>query len=335
MQGHRITVIHIAGIAALIICLTIAVVYISIPQYINGTICEKTEIHHVYATYIAQPNITIDGVANESVWHQPGVYAYTLQLSNDFEASNPLLQSTMYMKFIYDGSYLYILAQWDVSRIDQSDKALFCWNINCTNYTSCMFLTPNGMETPNPGERVESWQFQATQIGSLMPNNTASTLSETCFDNTGFLKTVNNNDVHYGFTYGTWLNGTNYMHLEMRRQMVTSASTSIPASEVTFKENVPVRFSAAIESNAVAEGQGEHAISSTCDLNLTTNPRSDNYTIPRFQVPYPYATLFIILAIGAGGTIAIIVTWHIIVKKGREKNLTTSTASSDGGSDAR
>ncbi|HME55233.1 MAG TPA: hypothetical protein VKM55_23700 [Candidatus Lokiarchaeia archaeon] len=307
MNEHYNRLIVIISIATLLGSLTIAGFFLPTIPGASTAICDDKAIHHIYATYVSQPNITIDGVGNESAWHLPSVYTYTIQLSNDFELLNTVFQSIMHLKFIYDRNYVYILAEWNDSTVNFSDRAMFCWNINCSNYTSCMFLQSGGMETPNPGERVESWEF--TENGLL--NQSAGQLRESCFNHTGWMN-VNNPDVKFGFTFGAWLDGTNHYQLEMKRQMNTTAAYSTQATETEFKENVPVRFSAGVENNMPNE---EHAISSTCDLNLTTNPKPDAYPLPQGQASFPYATLLILLGIGVFGSIAIIVTWRIVYKK--------------------
>jgi hypothetical protein len=274
--------------------------------------CKDTNIHHNYATYIAQPNITIDGIDNEPAWHEKNVYTYTMILSNSFDPANTAFQSTLHMKYIFDRTYLYLCAEWNDSKIDTTDMALFCWNINCSNYSSCMFNTA-GMKTPNTGERVDNWRFQESGAA----NGTTGTLDDTCFDHVGWLGGSDTRDTTYGFIYGNWLAEDNHYQLEMKRLMRTP-ECSAPAIDVEFKENEPVRFSIAIEN---ALQNQEHAISTTCDLNLTTNPLPDNYqpTSPQ-QDTFPYTTLYIILGIVACGVVVVIVAWWVKIKRGRKSS---------------
>jgi len=280
--------------------------------------CEDARIHHNYATYIAQPNITIDGIDNESAWYAKNVYKYTLSLSNSFDPANTVFQSTVHMKYIYDRTYLYILTEWNDSTIDITDMALFCWNINCSNYSSCMFNTTGGMKTPNAGERVDSWRFQESGIA----NGSTGTLTDSCFDNVGWFGGYDNRDITYGIIYGTWMAEENHYQLEMKRLMRTP-ECSIPAVDAEFKENVPMRFSIAIEN--LMQNQA-HAISATCDLNLTTNPLPDNYqpNPPQGPLSFPYTTLIIILGVVAGCVIALVVVLRIKVKKEYKSSKQTS-----------
>jgi hypothetical protein len=230
----------------------------------NDCITEHGITHH-YATYNPLSNIIIDGIDDESAWNAPDVYEYTIPMSN--ERSSPyFFVSYMYVKYIYDNSNLYIRAIWNDTSLDIHDMALFCWNINCSNYSSLMFAETNAMRTTSPGERVDSWQF----VSNFRANGSTNFLLDASFDDEGWLPD-DNREVIFGFTYGTWRDGqSNHYQLEMRRSLITNE----PDYDVSFIENTPVRFSTGV-CNAM-ENQ-EHAISWTYDLNLTTNPQPDTY----------------------------------------------------------
>ena len=230
-------------------------------------------LSHHYATYIESPEIVIDGKDDDAAWNREDVYEYTIPMANNVLESTRFFISYMYTKYIYDGTYLYMRATWnDTTPGDLHDMAMFCWNINCSNYTTAMFTDPAGMVTPNPGERVDSWQW----ICNNRANGSTNELRDRCFDDIGWSsfpdETVE--DVSYGYTLGTWRDGArNFYQLEMRRPMVPSN----PSVDATFVEGEPIRFSTAV---ADAMENQEHAISWTYDLNLTTNPLPDTYVPP-------------------------------------------------------
>ncbi len=232
----------------------------------NDCLSEHGLTHH-YATYITYPNITIDGVDNELAWNLTNVYEYTIPMSNNIvEATSPFI-TYMFMKYIYDGSYLYIRATWNDSSINIHDMALFCWDINCTNYSASMFADLNAMRTANPGEHVDSWQF----VYNNRENGSTNSLLDAAFDYDGWLPDETSREVNYGFVHGTLRNDSkHYYQLEMRRPLATSQ----PSVDVTFEENVPQRFTTGVCNGL--ENQ-EHAISWTYDLNLTHNPQPDTY----------------------------------------------------------
>jgi hypothetical protein len=227
-------------------------------------------ISHDYATFVNEPNITCDGVANEIAWSLPDVYTYTIPLTSIVvPGSAEKIYSTMYMKYIWDNTSLYILARWNDTTLTMQDLALFCWNINCSNYSAFMFTQANGMETPNPGELVNSWEWAYNDEA----NESQGQLIDLTMNNTGFMPPDPSN-VKFGMTYGTWNSSMNEFQLEMCRSLVTEGSGSL---DCTFTPNVPIRFAVGICAGYTSQN---HAISWTYDLNLTHDPQPDSY------VPY-------------------------------------------------
>jgi hypothetical protein len=268
--------VHIIFIYAMVISLCFAI------QINNSTITRaywgegdddciaEHGISHHYGTWVESPNIVIDGVANESAWFLPNVYEYTIPMANERDSPNFFI-SFMYCKYIYDANYLYIRATWNDSTSESyNDMAMWCWDINCSDYSSKMLSDAAGMKTQNPGERVDTWQFvKADKI-----NGTVSTLLDRCFDDQDWLP-YDNKETQYGFNYGLWRNpAMNYYQLEMRRPLKT-AEIHV---DIQFEEETPVRFSTAVCD--ALENQ-ERAISWTYDLNLTHNPQPDIYGKPK------------------------------------------------------
>ena len=103
-----------------------------------------------YARYIAEPNITLDGVGNETVWHREDVYKYIVVVGSK-NTSEDYYINYLHVQWIFDDTYLYLLVGWQDDTYDlpinSFDLFMLCWNINCENYTVGMYLESDSMLT--------------------------------------------------------------------------------------------------------------------------------------------------------------------------------------------
>jgi hypothetical protein len=223
-------------------------------------------LSHHYATFIQNVSITIDGIDDESAWNTSNVYEYVIPMANNNVTATKFFISYMYMKYIYDDNNLYIRAIWNDTSLDMKDMFMFCWDINCANYTVAMLAQLDAMRAMAPGEKVDSWKW----VSDFRANGSLGKMLDSSFGYDGWYPSESS-DVNYGYTYGTWRNSSsNYYQLEMRRPLVPNNLTD----DATFVENKPIRFATAVANGY--ENQ-DHLISWTYDLNLTHNPLPDSY----------------------------------------------------------
>src|SRR5271157_3049428 len=224
----------------------------------NPNPAQGVTIIHCDATFIQNPNITLNGAGNESCWQNPAVTEYNISCQS--LPGYGTFSSIAQVQFIYDTSNFYVLAMWNDSTIqrteDLQDGISFCWNVNCVNFSSNMFAQPNLMETQNASAKIDNWWWQNQNFA----NGTPYLLDANAIISTGWYGGSELENVHTCFNYVVLSNGSSYYRLEIERALQDS-----DPYHCQFDHNGTYDFAIAVFDNQKGEA---HAISDTYDLDF-------------------------------------------------------------------
>ncbi len=228
-------------------------------------------ISRQYARYISSPNITIDGIANESVWQRDDVYNYSVVVGSNNQ-SEYYFKTHLHVQWVYDDDYLYVLAGWNDDSFDlpvnQRDLFMLCWNINCTNYTVGMYLETDSMLTNEPGARVDNWLWARNQKTN---NSGIFNFIDQSHDDQNWLppEIGANRDPEGAMIFGNWDAFGSQYQLEIRRPLTTS-QPDVDVQFDDFSNSTDGRYRFAYAVADITGGEA-HAISWTHELDFSNS----------------------------------------------------------------
>ncbi|UYP48720.1 hypothetical protein NEF87_005005 [Candidatus Lokiarchaeum ossiferum] len=224
-----------------------------------------------YARYIANPEITLDGIGNESVWNREDVYRYIVAAGSNNQ-SEYYFKTYIHVQWVFDDTDLYILAGWNDNSFDlpvnQRDLFMLCWNINCTNYSVGMYLESNSMLTTEPGARVDNWLWARNTKAN---NSGVYDLIDQCHDDQSWLEAETGiyRDPEAAMIYGNWDYFTYQYQLEIRRPL-TTLSPDVDVQFSNFSNSTEGRYRFALATADITGGEA-HAISWTHELDFSNS----------------------------------------------------------------